>query len=226
MSIEIPMAMVVVVASAHNPSILHPSFLKAEGIVPADWEVIDEGLSTPALSKCGFSSGISFRCEPQRLIVKWDSLDPEIDSAKPVDVLPVVAAAYVAALPKVKYTGVGCNPIAFKEQGEAATYLLDRFVQPGAWNSGSQRPTDAELQFRYQRAGLNMRATLSAGTVTREVTRMEGETHTTVRHGILVRANYHIDVDGAETCLAAIGRFSELMTDFSSYVEKDLFGWQ
>lgn len=105
----------VVLAQNHNPTILHPSFLAAEGIVPATWELAAPPLSMPPLATIAYTNGISFAADETRFLVR--------------DIRPVggrerfracrLAQAYIDRLPHVPYTAVGINFQAFVE-GPAA----------------------------------------------------------------------------------------------------------
>ena len=48
----------VVVGQAHNPTILNPDFLAAEGIVPKSWNwSVSETITTPPLAMVRYSNG-------------------------------------------------------------------------------------------------------------------------------------------------------------------------
>ena len=67
MALELINTTVVVVAQDHNPSILHPSFLTANGVVPTDLELAGPSISTPAFARVLYRNGLSFQAEPDRI---------------------------------------------------------------------------------------------------------------------------------------------------------------
>ena len=73
---------VVIVASAHNPSILHPAFLQAQEIVPLDWETIEQPISTPAFSITKYSNGIVFIAESNKFQVRDDNPSENISESE------------------------------------------------------------------------------------------------------------------------------------------------
>src|SRR5438094_3822819 len=51
---------IVILARGLNPSVLHPSFLLSEGIVPPDWRPSEPPVCTPKVSIIKYTNGISF----------------------------------------------------------------------------------------------------------------------------------------------------------------------
>src|SRR5438105_7912164 len=95
----------VVLAEVHNASILHPAFLRAEEIVPPEWEVQIPPVTTPAVSTVVYPNGISFVADQSRLNVR-DGQPPEDGDRFRVFRL---AQHYAETLPHVSYTAVGVN---------------------------------------------------------------------------------------------------------------------
>ena len=60
----------VVLAQVHIPTILHPSFLAAEGIVPRDWQLAGPVISMPPLATATYANGITFTADESRLVVR------------------------------------------------------------------------------------------------------------------------------------------------------------
>src|SRR5438045_2085920 len=91
-----------VVAREHNPTILHPAFLTAQGVVPKEWELARKPLCTPAFSTVTYSNGIAFAVDNARFRVS--------DSTPPTDLglsrVASLASGYLSQLPHVRYTEV------------------------------------------------------------------------------------------------------------------------
>ena len=128
MKLEIVNASVVVTATQHNPSILHPSFLTSQDIVEADWVLAEQPICTPPLAIVKFKNGIVFTAQPEQLQVTDNLLDEDVASS----VVSELVERYVRTLPHVQYSAVGVNFKAFVEVVDAATFLIERFLKNGS----------------------------------------------------------------------------------------------
>ncbi len=189
---------VVVAAEQHNPSILHPSFLQTEGIVPADWEVAEGPICTPAFSLVGYSNGIEFRVEQSRLqIVDGNPKGDGTDSF-----VPELAGKYIDKLPHVHYKAVGVNFVTFSACDNADEYIVRRFLRVGTWNDDKLTPVSAGVQLTYPITDATLNLSLKPGR-----SQKQGDQDTKV--GIVLEANCHRDTQTTEEVLAAIGRFEQ-----------------
>jgi len=176
---------VVVVAQEHNPTILHPAFLKSEGIVPSDWELAEPPICTPFVAIVKFASQIVFMVESSKFQVVDNSPPKETATTK----VPEMAVKYVQKLPHVRYTGVGVNIGAFIECPGPESKLLTQFLKAGPWNEGGLTPEAVGLNLKYPLPQGELHLSLDAGTVKRL-------SEPTERHGIVVKANYHSRLPG------------------------------
>jgi len=60
MTLSMLQASVVVTAESHNPTILHPHFLKTQGIVPPDFEPAESPVCTPPLAIVKYRNGLNY----------------------------------------------------------------------------------------------------------------------------------------------------------------------
>ena len=96
----------VVVGQAHNPTILNPDFLAAEGIVPKSWNwSVSETITTPPLSMVRYMNGVTITVEPNKLQVT----DPNVENGPGDSKVTEIASEYVRVLPHVRYTASGNN---------------------------------------------------------------------------------------------------------------------
>src|SRR5690348_7266953 len=107
--LELVEASVVVLAQDHNPSILHPSFLASQGIVPEEWQCAEPPICTPAFSVTSYANGVVFTVESHRFQVQ-DKNPQGNGSTSPA---PELAARYIRKLPYVRYRAVGINLTGF-----------------------------------------------------------------------------------------------------------------
>lgn len=140
---------IVVAIKNHNPTILTPDFLKYSGIIPADWELAREALSTNRITQVVFANGISIIAEPTRVIFG----EVIVGKATTAILLPSIIRKYVETLPNVDYQAVGINPIGyveFKNQPDAARkYLAETLLSTGAWQEVGTAPVQATLNLTY-----------------------------------------------------------------------------
>lgn len=186
---------VVVVGQDHNPTILHPSFLVSEKIVPEDWELAAPPVCTPAFSLVQYANGIGFNVESNRLVVTdTDSDRSPIDSPA-----PGMAAAYIEKLPHVHYKAVGLNLHGFVRCDNPEAFIIERFLKEGAWNDESHPVKAFGARFVYPVEDATLQFSCDAGTLQRE-----GEE----QRVLLVNGNYHSELPDGET----VDRAKQLIT--------------
>jgi len=192
MKLELLNASVVVLAQQHNPTILHPSFLRLQDVVPADWEVAEDPISTPPFSVVKYANGLVFAVETNRFQV--------IDNSPPADPresrVAELAKKYIRALPHVRYTAVGVNFSGFVESAEPQKALCRRFLKRGPWNGKALTIAGLGLRFSYPVSEGGLRVDCNSGTVRRGKDTEE-------KTGMIVNVNYHTDVAGGEPLAAA-----------------------
>lgn len=140
---------IVVAIKNHNPTILTPDFLKYSGIIPANWELAREPLSTNRIAQVIFTNGISIVAEPTRVIF----LEAIAGKATTAILGPSIVRKYVETLPNVDYQAVGINPVGyveFKNQPDAARkYLAETLLSTGVWQEVGTAPVQATLNLTY-----------------------------------------------------------------------------
>ena len=132
----------VVVGQAHNPTILNPDFLAAEGIVPKSWNwSVSETITTPPLAIVRYSNGTTITVEPHKLQVT----DPNAENGPHNSKVIEIASAYVRVLPHVRYTASGNNFQSLIQRDAPEEYLKSRFLKVGSSKQSlSQTQTLAE----------------------------------------------------------------------------------
>ncbi len=191
MSLELLDASVVVLASSHNPTILHPVFLAGQGVVPKEWEVSQSPIVTPLVSQVTYNDRIELTCQPDKLVI--------LDRRPPVPPTPsaiaLVARLYVEQLPHVTYTALGLNFTLFRAETEPERFLIEHFLQPGPWNTAGADAslTGAAVSFVYELATGRLRISADAG---RHLP--------TKRRGLLMRCNFHMAIPGGSPLVAVV----------------------
>jgi hypothetical protein len=206
MKLEWLKASVVVTAQEQNPTILHPAFLAAEGIVPPDWELAEDPICTPAFAIVTYRNGITFSVEGSRFQVSDAGLGADLEQSR----VGSLAAAYLKRLPHVRYTEVEVRWQAFVEHSDPATLLIQRFLKPGAWNAAPLKLDSLGLRFEYSVDRALLDLFLDAGSV---------EQDGVDRTGVIVTGSYSSALPGnraLEVLLALLG----LGTDWCRHFAK------
>lgn len=185
MKLEILNASVVVLAKHHNPTILHPSFLVSEGIVPKEWELSERPVSTPVFAMVKYKNSIVFNVDENKFLVRQEELKNDVGKSQ----IPVLACKYVKKLPHVKYQSVGINFKGFIECTDPEKLIMNRFLKPGVADFDGAHPEASGFRFVYRFDDVRLRLSFDSG----KVKRAENENE---RTGILIDSNYHMDLSG------------------------------
>ncbi|MBT3905164.1 MAG: hypothetical protein HOF30_05765 [Rhodospirillaceae bacterium] len=205
---------VVLVANAHNPSLLNPDFLKLNEVVPADWDV-DETITTPGISYVKYVNGVTVQVEPGRCLVSQAGVGQFRDSYEIHD----VAKKYVRVLPHIPYHGVGVNWEFSVEKKNAFRWLRDRFLKPGDWRNFGGRMRSAEYKFSIELEG----AVLNLGI---KPAKFKMPDNGEVFEVAVVDANFHTVVKPTEieSICVAIDRYPEFQAHLLDVAQKFISG--
>lgn len=174
---------IVVLAQAHNPSILNPDFLKNNGIVSTDLKT-KNAICTPPVAQVVYEEGISIVADFARLQF-IDTILERIPENSPI---PGITVRYIQTLPHVRYTSCGINfagHFLFSDIESARSFISEKFIKPGPWLPQNEA-TDIGVTFTYSIENTKKTVSLKPG----EIQKSDG----TVFSGILVNANYHLDI--------------------------------
>ena len=194
---------IVVLAQAHNPTILHPSFLSSEGIVPPDWKPSEPPICTPAISLVKYENGIVFTAEMNKLMILDNAGQSKSD-------LPELSLKYIEKLPHVHYSAVGVNITGYCECANAEEWIMQRFLKPGPGTEAPLKPNAVGLKFVYSIAGAVFNLTCDAADI-----QLDGARKI---HGLMINGNYHIAVEQEnwlKNTKIAIQSFQERLAHFS-----------
>ena len=174
---------VVILAQAHNPSILNPDFLRQNDIVAENFKPRNVVCTQP-VAQVVYEEGISIIAEFERL----QFVDVDINRIPQDSPIPDIALRYIGVLPHVRYKSVGINfagHCLFAGKDSARSFISKKFVKPGTWLSEDE-VTDVGITFAYHTENGKNTLTIKPG----EVVKSEGSGVP----AILINANYHLDV--------------------------------
>jgi len=207
---------VVVLARDHNPTILHPSFLSSQGIVPTDWELAEPPLCTLPMSVVKYKNGIEFTVQSNRLQVLQSPPPLQLHDS----VVPQLVEKYIEKLPHVRYTAVGINMAIVLVHPEPEKFLIERFLAFEHCNFDDLRLKAVGLRFTYpvDKAILNLSC---------DPGKVELRKSADQILGVIVNANYHHELVGhnvVEEVKEAISTFRDRCAHFEDIVITKVFG--
>lgn len=193
MNLEIIEESIVILADRHNPSILHPSFLEKQHIIQEGLGLAEPPLTTPDISIAAFSNGLRITVDNMRLqITNHKSSENELDLAG-------IASAYIKVLPHVEYKSIGSNVFIFIEKEDAPSFLIQKFIKDGCWNSDERLLDSAGFKFVYSENNFIVNLSYDAG----KAILSNGFD----KEGILIRGNCHKDISSIDDGLVTISHF-------------------
>lgn len=174
---------IVILAQAHNPSILNPDFLKNQNIVDPSFTP-NNVICTPPVAQVSYNEGISIIAEFEKLQF-IDTVTSRIPYESPIQ---EIAKKYTIALPHVRYTAVGLNFMGHyrcKDKESAMLFLPNKFLKQGNWSTYGDGLPNVGLKFMYSIK--NVRCTITMDTT--ELIKPNEHPQPIVG----ITANYHLD---------------------------------
>ncbi len=208
MNIEYFKVSAVLVAMGNNPTILHPSFLKHENIVPEDWETNKDPICTPPFAAVSFTSGFSFVAELEKLQINFNGDNADQQTEKVTE----LAQKYANKLPHVRYTNVGINFTAFLPLKEPVKFIVERFIKEGPWNSQNYQLSSTIQSYTYpfDDHQLNVKIEPGRKQVSQDIKK--------VQNGIVLHANYHAEcskkIDPLKSVISLLQQSKNRMENF------------
>ncbi|MBD1822858.1 hypothetical protein H6F51_10180 [Cyanobacteria bacterium FACHB-DQ100] len=148
-SIDIQELSIVIVANELSAALLNPEFFVFSGIVPREWQLARNSVTSQQVTQLVFQNGISLLVEPGKI-----SFSESINGKAQEDIaIARMAAKFVETMPKVDYQAIGINPkriVTFQDQADGARkYLLETLLSPGEWQQFGREPMQASLNLSY-----------------------------------------------------------------------------
>jgi len=196
---------VVVVAESHNPSILHPSFLTSQKIVPPEWDLAEPPICTPPFSVIKYRNGIVFSVEQNKFQILQSPVTDDWRETR----IHKLAKKYIKKLPHVRYTAVGLNTAVALPHQRAGWFLAERFFKIDKCTGGRLKPESAAFKLVYP---LRRSATLNVGCDPGRVKDGEGGE----KEAIIVQANYHHELTASDN----YGRVEQASRILSKFVDR------
>lgn len=188
-------------ARGHNPSILHPSFLKNQKLVPESWEV-DQFVCTMPFSSVRYKNHYTFQVTEERLQIEWKHVGQSLRDSKVAD----MAKEYITVLKYVNYGAIGLNISAFFPKEEPETFLINRFLAVGPSNQPPYVLAACKIVFTYPLPpSVSLNVELAPGA-------LEGSS------GIVVQLNFHLEGEQSMLPVAFLDTYPERCHYFEEYL--------
>lgn len=171
----------VILASANNPSILNPDFLRINGIVGKDFDPI-ESISTPPVSHVKYKEKVAITVDFERLTFV-DADEDRIPLSSPI---PLIASKYIEVLRHVPYKAIGINFNGYYECSniDPSQYIINKFIKKGPWSEYEGVEPSMGLNFSYKMGEVTLNLNI-APSVTRKGER--------TFPSIAINSNFHCD---------------------------------
>jgi hypothetical protein len=199
---------IVVLAQAHNPSILNPDFLKNQKIVDQSFTPTNV-ICTPPVAQVSYKEGITIMAEFEKMQFT-DTIAARIPFESPI---PDIATKYIRVLPHVRYTAVGINFVGHypcKDRETAANLLPSKFLREGKWSSFGDAAPYVGINLKYLIGNVHCTIKLDTTDASRP-----NEAPSPV---IVISSNYHVDSDNVEEIAALISDWRTQYKHFSDVV--------
>ena len=199
----------VVVANAHNPSILNHDWLVANNVLPEfhGWEFAEPPFTTAPLSSLRYQNDVRILLDPAKLVIAAQTLGRRFEDDTPQErVVAGLAASYVTILEHIPYVAIGSNFKAYIECANAPRKLVETFGGTGHWTDGLE---SLSIKLNHGVGDCERHLDVSSSTTQKP----EDDESKTV-NVVSLSANYHRNTPDKDMALRAIGEISSDLEDF------------
>lgn len=191
-----------------NPTVLNPDLLKYTGVVPTEWELAREPISTKRAVQVAFTNGVNIIAEPNCVMFAGPLVNKSVESI----LVSSIAQKYAQTMPNLEFNAVGINLrgyIPFDASQElAGSYISEKLLAPGLWKEEGMRAS-LNLFYNYERAPLYLTIT--------EAALQENDETTTPIVMFSGRFNYKLSGDAKEKLSALRQALENLQADLKLY---------
>jgi len=197
---ETVLSAIVIIAEMHNPTILHPSFLSSEGIVPKNWHPIGDLLCTPSFSTVTFNNKYSFLVDHNRLEIQNNQSGHRVEESE----IAEIAKKYITKLEYTEYVAIGINFMFFAPHNSPEGFLCDNYLESNFKSKHIDKIKKINLEFEidFKMSLLNLR--FRAG----EKKGIQGK-----EKGIIITTNIHRNLASDNKLKEAL----EILSDYKAH---------
>lgn len=152
---------IVVAAKDLTPTMMSHDFLKFSGIVPKDWELVQQPVLSPNFAQLIFQNGVNIIAQPRSIIITESIGKKSISHLQ----APLVSGKYVEKLPHAEYQGYNFTHkilVPFPGRPDAVhKYIAGTILAQGPWQNIGQAFLQAETNLLYQLEGRQLSINVS-----------------------------------------------------------------
>ncbi len=139
-----------VAAQDLTPTMMSQDFLKFSGIIPKDWELVQQPVLNPNFAQLNFKNGITITAQPRTITVS-----ESLNSKDLADVqAATIVANYIRKLPHAEYVGYSFSPkmlLPFPTSPQSVRqYITENLLGQGSWKKIGKAPVQAGINLMYQ----------------------------------------------------------------------------
>lgn len=139
----------VLAVDKHNPILLNPEFLKAEGIIPSDWQLTESPTYIQGTALVVFQNKICIAHQGNIIAFFEDTRTKHLQNLE----VPQIVQNYIEVFPYENYRAAGLNlegHTTFDIQEEARNYLLETLQNSNYLHEPDEDIVQAIVNFIYK----------------------------------------------------------------------------
>ena len=117
-----------------EPGTIHPAVLQYLGIIPAQWELVENPIHSDRELKLVFTNQVRLTIQSNRIIFAETVGQKQIQDIQIIQ----IASAYVKTFSHIKYRGISINPsgyVPFDSHKNASKYIVENLVPSQPWKT-------------------------------------------------------------------------------------------
>ena len=139
-----------VAAQDLTPTMMSQDFLKFSGIIPKDWELVQQPVLNPNFAQLNFKNGITITAQPRTITVSESLNRKNIADVQAA----TIVANYIRKLPHAEYVGYSFSPkmlLPFPTSPQSVRqYITENLLGQGSWKKIGKAPVQAGINLMYQ----------------------------------------------------------------------------
>ena len=138
-----------IAAKGLNPTMISQDFLTMSGIISKDWELAQQPVLNPSLSKLSFKQGVNINSQPNTITITESLSQKKLEDVTAGDIVMKL----LAQLPYAEYLGYSFSPkllLPFpKNPQQVRNYIAGNLLASGPWKQIGKAPVQAGINLMY-----------------------------------------------------------------------------
>lgn len=171
-----------------KPGTIHPAILQYLGIIPTQWELIENPVYSDRELKLVFTNQVRLTIQSNRIIFAETVGQKKMQD---IQIMPIVTA-YLKAFPNIKYQAVSINPsgyVLFNSHEDASKYVVENLIPIQPWRTFGDDPVNA--------VGLKLAYPYKSGNFYLEINQAQVEIRKQAISAVWFAGNFNYLLEGA-----------------------------